>query len=126
MKQLWSAVILLAVMSLLLAWNGAHITERIQPFQENLDQAVLAAKAGEWDRAEELTRQVHQSWKEGLSYLYLVQSHRDVDEITILLEEALEYTASQSANTYSAVNVRIQGLMEGLVRIESLSVSNLL
>ena len=126
MKQLWSAVILLAVMSLLLAWNGAHITERIQPFQENLDQAVLAAKAGDWDRTEELTREVHQSWKDWLSYLYLVQSHRDVDEITILLEEALEYTESQSTNTYSAVNVRIQGLMEGLVRIESLSVSNLL
>ena len=126
MKQLWSSVILLAVMSLLLAWNGAHITERIQPFQEDLDQAVLAAKAGDWDRTEELTREVHQSWKEGLSYLYLVQSHRDVDEITILLEEALEYTASQSTNTYSAVNVRIQGLMEGLVKIESLSVSNLL
>ncbi|MBR3753042.1 MAG: DUF4363 family protein [Ruminiclostridium sp.] len=126
MKQLWSAVILLAVMSLLLTWNGGHITERIQPFQENLDQAVLAAKAGDWNRTEELTRQVQQAWKEGLSYLYLVQSHRDVDEITILLEEALEYTESQSTNTYSAVNVRIQGLMEGLVRIESLSVSNLL
>lgn len=126
MKQLWSAVLLLAGMVALLAWNGLHITREIQPLQQSLDEAVFAAKAGEWEQAEDLTKQVRDSWKGKLPYLYLVQSHRDVDEITILLDESLEYTASQTTNTYAAVNARIQGLMEGIHRIETLSISTLM
>lgn len=126
MKQLWSAVLLLAGMVVLLAWNGLHITREIQPLQQSLDEAVFAAKAGEWEQAEDLTKQVRDSWKGKLPYLYLVQSHRDVDEITILLDESLEYTASQTTNTYAAVNARIQGLMEGIRRIETLSISTLM
>ena len=126
MKQLWSAVLLLAGMVVLLAWNGHHIMSEIQPLQQSLDEAVFAAKAGEWDQAEDLTKQVRDSWKGKLPYLYLVQSHRDVDEITILLDESLEYTASQTTNTYAAVNARIQGLMEGIRRIETLSISTLM
>lgn len=126
MKQLWSAVLLLAGMVVLLAWNGHHIMSEIQPLQQSLDEAVFAAKAGEWEQAEDLTKQVRDNWKGKLSYLYLVQSHRDVDEITILLDESLEYTASQTTNTYAAVNARIQGLMEGIHRIETLSISTLM
>ena len=126
MKQLWSAVLLLAGMVVLLAWNGLHITREIQPLQQSLDEAVFAAKAGEWEQAEDLTKQVRDSWKGKLPYLYLVQSHRDVDEITILLDESLEYTASQTTNTYAAVNARIQGLMEGIHRIETVSISTLM
>ena len=126
MKQLWSAVLLLAGMVVLLAWNGHHIMSEIQPLQQSLDEAVFAAKAGEWDQAEDLTKQVRDNWKGKLPYLYLVQSHRDVDEITILLDESLEYTASQTTNTYAAVNARIQGLMEGIRRIETLSISTLM
>ena len=126
MKQLWSAVLLLAGMVALLAWNGLHITREIQPLQQSLDEAVFAAKAGEWEQAEDLTKQVRDNWKGKLPYLYLVQSHRDVDEITILLDESLEYTASQTTNTYAAVNARIQGLMEGIHRIETLSISTLM
>ena len=126
MKQLWYAVLLLAGMVVLLAWNGLHITREIQPLQQSLDEAVFAAKAGEWEQAEDLTKQVRDSWKGKLPYLYLVQSHRDVDEITILLDESLEYTASQTTNTYAAVNARIQGLMEGIHRIETVSISTLM
>ena len=126
MKQLWSAVLLLAGMVVLLAWNGHHIMSEIQPLQQSLDEAVFAAKAGEWDQAEDLTKQVRDNWKGTLPYLYLVQSHRDVDEITILLDESLEYTASQTTNTYAAVNARIQGLMEGIHRIETVSISTLM
>ena len=126
MKQLWSAVLLLAGMVVLLAWNGHHIMSEIQPLQQSLDEAVFAAKAGEWEQAEDLTKQVRDNWKGKLPYLYLVQSHRDVDEITILLDESLEYTASQTTNTYAAVNARIQGLMEGIHRIETVSISTLM
>ena len=126
MKQLWSAVLLLAGMVVLLAWNGFHIMCEIQPLQQSLDEAVFAAKAGEWEQAEDLTKQVRNNWKGKLPYLYLVQSHRDVDEITILLDESLEYVASQTTNTYAAVNARIQGLMEGIRRIETLSISTLM
>lgn len=126
MKQLWSAVLLLAGMVVLLAWNGHHIMSEIQPLQQRLDEAVFAAKAGEWEQAEDLTKQVRDNWKGKLPYLYLVQSHRDVDEITILLDESLEYTASQTTNTYAAVNARIQGLMEGIHRIETVSISTLM
>lgn len=119
-------MLLLAGMVVLLAWNGLHITREIQPLQQRLDEAVFAAKAGEWEQAEDLTKQVRDSWKGKLPYLYLVQSHRDVDEITILLDESLEYTASQTTNTYAAVNARIQGLMEGIRRIETVSISTLM
>lgn len=126
MKQLWSAVILLGVMILVLGWNGSRLGDLIKPLQETLDQATQAAKAGEWEKAEQLTRQVTKSWKESVSYLHLVQSHREVDEVTILLEESLEYIVSQSTNTYSALNIRVQSLMDGICKMEKLSVGNLM
>lgn len=126
MKQLWSAVILLAVMVLALGWNGSRLNGLIEPQQDTLDMAVLAAKSGAWEQAEELTRRVSHDWKDNISYLHFVQSHRDVDEITILLEESMEYAKSQNVSTYCAMNARIQGLMEGICKLETFSAENLI
>ena len=126
MKQLWAAVALLAIMILAFAWNGSRLSSLIEPQQEALDEAVLAAKAGQWEKTEALTHQVASHWKESISYLHLVQSHRDVDEITILLEESIEYAKSRNASTYCAINARIQGLMDGIEKLERFSAENLI
>ena len=126
MKHLWTAVALLTMMILGFGWNSSHLSSLIEPQQETLDAAILAAKAGEWERAEDLTRQAEKGWKESLFYLHLVQSHRDVDEITILLEESKEYAESQNVSTYCAMNTRIQGLMEGMRKMEQFSPENLM
>lgn len=126
MKQLWSAVILLGVMILLLAWNSHHLTCLIQAFQQDLDQAAQAVQQEDWKRAEELTRKVSNQWREAVSYFYLVQSHRDIDEVSVLLEESLAYVSTESARTYSALNARIQGAMEGICRMERFSLGNLI
>ena len=126
MKHLWAAVTLLGVMVLFFAWNGSRLGCWIDPQQEDLDLAVQAAKAGEWGKAEKLTQKVEEKWKESIHYLHLVQSHRDVDEITILLEESMEYAESRSVSTYCAINARIQGLMEGIQKMEQFSIENLM
>lgn len=126
MKHLWAAVVLLGAMILLFAWNGSRLESLIAPQQEALDVAARAAKAGEWGEAVKLTQNVEEQWKERIHYLHLVQSHRDVDEITILLEESMEYAESQSASTYCAINARIQGLMEGIQKMERFSIENLM
>ena len=125
MKHLWAAAALLGVMILGFAWNGSRLGCLIDPQQETLDLAIQAAKAGEWRQAEELTLNVEEKWKDSIHYLHLVQSHRDVDEITILLEESMEYAESQSVSTYCAINARIQGLMEGIQKMEKFSIENL-
>ena len=76
--------------------------------------------------AHELTQRVAQRWKDNIFYLHLVQSHRDVDEITILLEESIEYAENQNLRTYCAMNDRIQGLMEGIRKLEKFSAENLM
>lgn len=126
MKQLWAAAAFLTVMVLFFSWNGSHLTQLVEPQQDALDMAVQAAKSGEWGQAEKLTQQVTDTWKESLFYLHLVQSHRDVDEITILLEESMEYANSQNVSTYCAMNTRIQGLMEGIRKMEKFSAENLM
>ncbi len=126
MKHLWAAVALLGVMLLVFGWNGSRLNNLIEPQQETLDLAAQTAKAGEWEKTESLTRKVATRWKESISYLHLVQSHRDVDEITILLEESMEYAKNQNVSTYCAINARIQGLMEGIRRMEKFSVENLM
>lgn len=126
MKHLWTAVALLTAMILVFYWNGARLNDLVQPQQEVLDTASQAAKAGQWEMAHELTQRVAQRWKDNIFYLHLVQSHRDVDEITILLEESIEYAENQNLSTYCAMNDRIQGLMEGIRKLEKFSAENLM
>ena len=126
MKHLWTAVALLTAMILVFYWNGARLNGLVQPQQEVLDTASQAAKAGQWEMAHELTQRVAQKWKDNIFYLHLVQSHRDVDEITILLEESIEYAENQNLSTYCAMNDRIQGLMEGIRKLEKFSAENLM
>ena len=96
MKQLWLAILIMVGMTALLAWNGAHLRGEIHPLQQELDRAVLAAKEEDWPQAEHLTREIYAKWKGQVQKLYLFQSHREVDEITILFEESLEYAVSQN------------------------------
>ncbi|MBR5534050.1 MAG: DUF4363 family protein [Ruminiclostridium sp.] len=126
MKHLWAAVAVLAIMLLVFSWNGARLTNLIEPQQDTLDLAVQAARTGEWEQTEKLTQQVADHWKDSISYLHLVQSHRDVDEVTILLEESLEYAQTQNISTYCAINARIQGLMDGIRMMEKFSFENLM
>lgn len=126
MKHLWAAVALLGLMILVFSWNGSRLSSLIEPQQEILDLAAQAAKSEQWEKAEALTRQAADNWKESIPYLHLVQSHRDVDEITILLEEAMEYAESRNVSTYCAINARIQGLLNGIQKLEKFSAENLI
>ena len=126
MKQLWSAVALLGVMVLVLGWNGSRLNGLIAPQQEMLALASQAAQAGEWETARTLTHEAANAWKDQVNYLHLVQSHRDVDEIAILLEESVAHAENQNMATYCAINARIQGLMDGIRKMEKLTLQNLM
>ena len=55
MRQLWAAVVILAGMLALLAWNGVVLQRQLQPLAEELRQAAAAAQQEDWDQAAALT-----------------------------------------------------------------------
>ena len=72
MKRLWLAAALMAAMlagSLVNAWYAQDLCDGLN---RELEQAQKSAQAGNWDRAEELTREVYQSWQDHHFYLHTV------------------------------------------------------
>lgn len=126
MKQLWTSLGLLCAMVVLLTLNGARIDRITAPVLDLLPRAETAAAAGDWSRAEALTGEAFQLWRQGTGYLRVVRSHSELEEITLLLAETEAAAAGRDRSACRAACVRAAGLLRAMSSSERLSWGNLL
>lgn len=126
MRQFWVSLAILLTMVAALFGNGWYLKTCIQPMQADLARAAEAAKIENWELAEALSAQVQHTWQEKTAFFQMVQSHRDVGEISCYLEQANEYLACQKLGEYMAAVIWAEGAMEGICHMESIRVGNLL
>ena len=88
MRQLWTAAALLAVLAAGLLLLGRGVDGLVAPLAEDLTRASEAARAGDWETAEALTRQASETWEAAGDRLRLAEPHQSVGEIAALLDEA--------------------------------------
>ena len=125
MRQFWVSIVILAGMIFLLGINSRHLTETTESLTDHLVQVSEAANQGDWSKAEKLSQTVRDGWRTKMPYLRLVQSHASINEIAILLDEAMARLNSQDLGEYTATNARILRNLEALCDLERLSVENL-
>lgn len=125
MRQLWISLVILGTMVLLLAWNTVHVREITETMIQDLTQATQAAQEGSWPQAEALTKQAQDRWQQAVNYLRYVQTHEDIDEVTVLLREVTGFLTDQDLGEYTATNVRITAKLEVIRDLEEISPGNL-
>lgn len=125
MKQLWLSIGILAAMVLLLHWNGDHLMELSQPLCEQISLATQAARAGEWEKAEQHTSAAQEQWEQHTGYLRFVQCHANLEKISVLLEESKAFLHCRETGSYLAVNEQLLGAIEELSELENLTAGNL-
>ena len=125
MKPFWIALSILVAMALLLLFNMNYLTKAVEPLEASLSQAADAAREGDWETAERLTRQVKETWEEHAEYFHYVQNHTDIDEISVLLDESMAYIACQDTGEFVATNARALSTMDKLRDLEQLAAGNL-
>ncbi len=126
MKRLWLAAALMAAMlagSLVNAWYAQDLCDGLN---RELEQAQKSAQAGNWDRAEELTREVYQSWQDHHFYLHTVMRHSDTDSILRSFRSVLQYLKLEEMDQYAAANADLMAQIELLAEMEQASIVNVL
>ncbi|HIY32819.1 MAG TPA: DUF4363 family protein [Candidatus Evtepia faecavium] len=126
MRQLWAAVVILAGMLALLAWNGVVLQRQLQPLAEELRQAAAAAQQEDWDQAAALTLSLETQWQGQVPYLQVIHAHTRIDQVALAFLELKGALACRAAEDYTAAALRIAGTLEAMVCLERLSVGNLL
>ena len=125
MRQLWSALALLAALSVSLLLLGQAIDTLTAPMLDELAQAAAAAEAEDWPNAEEITGRVRARWEGAEDWLRLVESHQTVGEIRGLLEEADAYAAAREPAEYAAANRKACRALNALAAGEGVTLGNL-
>ena len=126
MKRLWVAVGLLALLlaaSLANAWYAQYLTGDMGA---RLRQAQACARQEDWDRAEEITRQVYEDWQGHHFYLHAVMRHSDTDQILRSFQAVLEYLPLREPDQYNAANADLIAQLELLAEMEQAAAANVL
>lgn len=126
MKPFWISSLILAAMIALLLLNAQHLKQLVEPLQEQLTQAGELANAGDWEKAIEMTSQVHDTWHSKRVYLHTTLPHANIDRINLLLDEAKAYLEHQKIGEYYAINQTLINQLELLYEMEALNMNNLL
>ena len=110
----------------LLQWNAHYLKEYIAPLHDKLIEAEECVKQDNWEKAQELTQEVHEAWKEKHFYLHITLRHADIDQVFILVDQATAYLEHKKIGEYSAVNRALIGQMDLLIEMEGLALRNVL
>ena len=125
MRQLWTAAALLAVLAAGLLLLGRGVDGLVAPLAEDLTRASEAARAGDWETAEALTRQASETWEAAGDRLRLAEPHQSVGEIAALLDEAEAYAEARDPDAYRAAVRRTLRALTALGEAERLTPGNL-
>lgn len=126
MKPFWISCMILIAMATLLLFNAQHLKKLIEPMQEQLTEAGEYAKNGDWEKAKQITNQVHETWHTKRMYLHVTLPHSNIDQIYMLMDEALAYLENQKIGEYSAVNQTLISQLDLLYGMEALTMNNIL
>lgn len=126
MRSLWISCAVLLGLFFLLQWNQHYLKEFISPLQDKLTQAEEYVEQDDWETAEQLTQEVHERWEEKQFYLHVTLRHADIDEVFILLEQAISYLEHKKTGEYAAMNKALIGQLGLLVEMEALTLQNIL
>ncbi len=126
MKRLWISLAILLALFLGCLWNIHYVSQISGQLVSSLNEAEAAAKSGNWQEAQQLTRQAQQRWEQVSPYLYVTQCHSTTDEINTGFREVLELLQWKSSLAYSAANGILIAEVEHLFEMEDLTLENLL
>ena len=126
MKQFWLAACILAAMTAGLLWNGARLGGTAAEVTEGLVRAEAAVRAGDWTAGAALTAGAAERWRTDCGYLRTVRSHGELEEISLLLEEARRYLTCRDRPAWEGAAARAEGLLAALGEAERFSLQNLL
>ena len=126
MKRLWIGIGLLAAILAVGLWTSAHMTEVHTEIADELTEAARAAQAGAWDRAEELTREAQEDWKEGWNFSAALADHTVLDEVDGLFAQAEVYRKNRDAVAFAAVCAQLASSVRAIQEGHKLSLWNLL
>ena len=126
MKPLWISSLILAAMVAVLLYNTRHLQSLIEPLQEQLHQAADLAKKEQWETATQITKEVKKSWDDHKTYLHITLPHSNIDDICVLIDEAIAYLDHKKIGEYSAVNQRLINQLTLLYEMEIPTLTNIL
>lgn len=82
------------------------------------------AEAGDWERADLLTRSAFEHWSSRDGYLHVTLRHSDTDLIHVGFQEVLEFIECQEGGEYSAANARLAAQIQLIYESEQLTLKN--
>lgn len=126
MKPFWISSVVLVATAVILLLNTQHLQGFVEPLQKQLHQAEGFAQAAEWGAAKQLTLEVHDTLEEKKLYLHITLPHTELDQLYLLLTEALAYLEQEKIGEYQAANQILIHRLTLLYEMESLTLKNLL
>ena len=125
MKRTWIGAGLLALLLTAGVLVGAAMEARVTPGAEKLRGAAEAALAGDWERAEGLTRTVREDWERVAGLAEILATHEDLEQIGITFSQLPSY-AGVDGPAYSALCTALARQLEALGKTHGCSWRNLL
>lgn len=126
MKRLWIGIGLLAVILVLGFWSTDRLTQIHTEISEMVMDSGDAARAGQWDRADALAREVKEKWENGWGTSASLADHTVLDEIEGLFAQAEVYRESRRAADYAAICARLAAAVDAIQEAHQISWWNLL
>ena len=126
MKQTWAAFCILGLIFAATLTHSFYINGFVRELTADLEQAEARAEAGDWARAEELTRSARDRWEEKRCYLHITLRHNDTDAVYTGFREVTEFIQCREGGEYSAANARLIAELELLSGAEQFTLENVL
>ena len=120
MKRLWIAAAILAALFCATLLNSWYLRGFTRELTGLLEQAEALAEAGDWERADLLTRSAFEHWSSRDGYLHVTLRHSDTDLIHVGFQEVLEFIECQEGGEYSAANARLAAQIQLIYESEQL------
>lgn len=126
MRRLTLSLLLLLLLTGIGIWNCGKLQDTSDHLNDLLVQAQAFAEAGDWARAEALTRTAQRDWEAASPYLYVMLRHDYTDEVNTTFQEVLALIQWQEAPEYASANQALVTQVTHFSEAEQLTLKNLL
>ncbi len=126
MKRLFISAGILVALFIVLLGNIHYLKNFVGLLSAELELAASFAQTENWQRAEEITHAVSDTWEEKKTYLQITLRHEQIDEIYVLIEECLAYLQERKIGEYRASNKALITKLKMLYEMEEFTMKNIL